>query len=177
MLTPRSSGAPTACHAGRPAQGLRPILRQPPSAPHHWRQLSSNVRHAREDTDIHQLGSPRGFATRSQFMPAVPNQPMRVRATAAVPLVASCLARVSAGQITSVARLHRTSTHCARRLRAPRLNSVATGPGSQRRGALPNPSVKLTRYGSQRLAAPGTSGIMPFAAKPRLPPQAAYLKR
>ena len=43
-LTPRSSRAPTACHAGHLAQGLRPILRQPPSAPHRRRQLSSNVR-------------------------------------------------------------------------------------------------------------------------------------
>ena len=110
-------------------------------------------------------------------MPAVPNQPLCIRPTAAVPLAVSCLARVSAGQITSVARLHRTSTHRPRRLRAPRLNCVAAGPNSQRRGALPNPSVKLTRYGSQRLAAPGTSGIMPSAAKPRPPPRAAYLKR
>ena len=49
LLTPRSSGAPTSCHAGRLAQGLRPILRQPPSAPHRWRQLSSNVRPRRQD--------------------------------------------------------------------------------------------------------------------------------
>ena len=154
-----------------------PILRLLSSTQRRRCKLSSNVRHAREDTDIHQHGSPRGFATRSQFMPAVPNQPMRLRATAAVPLAVSCLARVSAGQITSVARLHRTSTHRARRVRAPRLNCVAVGSSSQRRGPLPNPSVKLTRYGSQRLAAPGTSGIMPSAAKPRLPPQAAYLKR
>ena len=102
---------------------------------------------------------------------------MRLGPTAAVPLAVFRLARVSAGPFISVARTHRTSTHCPRRLRAPRLNSVAAGPSSQRRGALPNPSVKLTRYGSQRLAAPGTSGIMPSAAKPRLPPQAAYLKR
>jgi hypothetical protein len=31
-------------HAGRLAQGLRPILRQLPSTPHRWRPLSSNVR-------------------------------------------------------------------------------------------------------------------------------------
>jgi len=37
---------------------------------------------------------------------------------------------------------------------------------------LPNPSLNLTRYGSQRLAAPGASGIMPAAAKRRLPPRA-----
>ena len=94
-----------------------------------------------------------------------------------MPLAVFCLARVSAGQITSVARLHRTSTYCARRLRAPRLDCVVVGPSWQRCGALPNPSVKLTRYGSQRLAAPGASGIMPSAAKPRQPTQAAYLKR
>jgi hypothetical protein len=37
----------------------------------------------------------------------------------------------------------------------------------------PNPSLKLTRYGSRRLAAPGAGGIMPSAAKRRLPPRAA----
>jgi hypothetical protein len=39
--------------------------------------------------------------------------------------------------------------------------------------ARPNPSLKLTRYGSRRLAAPGVSAIMPSAAKRRLPPRAA----
>jgi hypothetical protein len=37
----------------------------------------------------------------------------------------------------------------------------------------PNTSLKLTRYGSRRLAAPGAGGIMPSAAKRRLPPRAA----
>ena len=37
---------------------------------------------------------------------------------------------------------------------------------------MPNPSLKLTRYGSRRLAAPGARGILPYAAKRRLPPQA-----
>jgi len=43
-LTPRSSGAPTACHAGHQALGLRPILRLLSSAPCRRRPLSSNVR-------------------------------------------------------------------------------------------------------------------------------------
>ena len=43
-LTPRSSGAPTACHAGHQALGLRPILRLLSSAPSRRRPLSSNVR-------------------------------------------------------------------------------------------------------------------------------------
>ena len=37
----------------------------------------------------------------------------------------------------------------------------------------PNPSLKLTRYGSRRLAAPGACGILPSAAKRRLPSRAA----
>ena len=45
-LTTRSSGAPTACHAGHQALGLRPILRLLSSAPCRWRPLSSNVRPA-----------------------------------------------------------------------------------------------------------------------------------
>jgi len=43
-LTPRSSGAPTACHAGHQALGLRPILLLLSSAPCRRRPLSSNVR-------------------------------------------------------------------------------------------------------------------------------------
>jgi len=43
-LTPRSSGAPTACHAGHQALGLRPILRLLSNAPCRWRPLRSNVR-------------------------------------------------------------------------------------------------------------------------------------
>jgi hypothetical protein len=43
-LTPRSSGAPTAGHAGHQALGLRPILRLLPSASCRRRPLSSNVR-------------------------------------------------------------------------------------------------------------------------------------
>lgn len=39
--------------------------------------------------------------------------------------------------------------------------------------ALPNPSLKLTRYGSRRLAAPGACGILPSAAKRHLPPRSA----
>ena len=35
------------------------------------------------------------------------------------------------------------------------------------------PSLKLTRYGSRRLAAQGAGGIMPSLAKRRLPPWAA----
>ena len=42
----------------------------------------------------------------------------------------------------------------------------------RRMQVLPNTSLNLTRYGSQRLAAPGTCGIMPSAAKRRLPPRA-----
>ncbi|CAD5374853.1 hypothetical protein RA210_U70169 [Rubrivivax sp. A210] len=37
----------------------------------------------------------------------------------------------------------------------------------------PNPSLKLSRYGSRRLAAPGAGGINPSAAKRRLPPRPA----
>ena len=44
-LTPRSSGAPTACRAGHQALGLRPILRLLSSTPCRRRPLSSNVRH------------------------------------------------------------------------------------------------------------------------------------
>ena len=43
-LTPRSSGAPTACRAGHQAPGLRPILRLLSSATYRCRPLSSNVR-------------------------------------------------------------------------------------------------------------------------------------
>jgi hypothetical protein len=39
-LTHHSSGAPTACHTGHQAQGLRPILRLLPSASRRWRPLS-----------------------------------------------------------------------------------------------------------------------------------------
>jgi hypothetical protein len=39
--------------------------------------------------------------------------------------------------------------------------------------AMPNPSLKLTRYGSQRLAATGSSGNCPSAARRRLPTRAA----
>ena len=41
----------------------------------------------------------------------------------------------------------------------------------------PNPSLHLTPSGSRRLAAPGAGGIMPFAAKRRLPARAGELKR
>jgi len=41
-LNPRSSGAPTACHAGHQALGLRPILRLLSSAPCRCRPLSRN---------------------------------------------------------------------------------------------------------------------------------------
>jgi hypothetical protein len=37
----------------------------------------------------------------------------------------------------------------------------------------PSPSLKPTRYGSRRLAAPGVGGMLPYAAKRRLPPRAA----
>ena len=43
-LTPRSSGAPTACRTGHQALGLRPILRLLSSAPRRRCPLSSNVR-------------------------------------------------------------------------------------------------------------------------------------
>ena len=43
-LTLRSSGAPTACHAGHQALGLRPILRLLPSAPYRCRPLNSNYK-------------------------------------------------------------------------------------------------------------------------------------
>ena len=44
-LTPRSSRAPTAWHAGHQALGLRPILRLLSSAPRCRCRLNSNVRH------------------------------------------------------------------------------------------------------------------------------------
>ena len=40
-----------------------------------------------------------------------------------------------------------------------------------------NPLVKLTRYGSRRLAAPGHGANCPYAAKRRLPQRAAYRER
>ncbi len=40
---------------------------------------------------------------------------------------------------------------------------------------MPNTSVKLTPYGSPHLVAPGTSGIIPFAAKYRLPLRPSFL--
>ena len=43
-LTPRSSRAPTACHTGHQALGLRPILRLLSSAPRCRCRLNSNVR-------------------------------------------------------------------------------------------------------------------------------------
>ena len=87
-------------------------------------------------------------------------------------------ARLSAGQTLNGGLL----AILAQQRRAQRVSALQSMPSALRvhplpRGTPPNPSVKLTRYGSQRLAAPGTSGIMPSAAKPRLPPQAAYLKR
>ena len=175
-LTPRPSGAPTASHKAR-SVGTRHIFASPGPAPCHGRRLSSNVRHAIEDTDINQHGSPRGVATRSQFMPAVPNQPMLPSPNCGSATRGVLLGPRERGPDHQRARIHRTSTHCARRLRAPRLNCVAVGPNSQRGGEMPDPSVKLTRYGSPRLAAPGTNAIMPPAAKPRPPAQAAYLKR
>jgi hypothetical protein len=58
-----------------------------------------------------------------------------------------------------------------------RLSSSSSGAQLGLRGGghrvRPNPSLKLTRYGSRRLAAPGAGGIMPSAAKRRLPPRAA----
>ena len=88
------------------------------------------------------------------------------------------MARVSAGQTLSgglfaiLAQQHR-----AQRVSALQNMRDALRVHLSHHGAPPNPSVKLTRYGSQRLAAPGASGIMPFAAKRRPPSQAAYLKR
>ena len=41
----------------------------------------------------------------------------------------------------------------------------------------PNPSLKLTLYGSRRWATLGAGGIIPSAAERRLPPQAAWLER
>jgi hypothetical protein len=38
---------------------------------------------------------------------------------------------------------------------------------------MPNPSLKPTRYGIRRFAAPGISGMLPSAATRRLPPRAA----
>jgi hypothetical protein len=43
--------------------------------------------------------------------------------------------------------------------------------------ARPNPSLELTRYGRQRLAAPGAGAHCPCAASRRLPPRAAQLQR
>jgi hypothetical protein len=40
-----------------------------------------------------------------------------------------------------------------------------------------NHSVEPTRYGSRRLAATGAHGIMPSAAKRRLPSRASHLER
>jgi hypothetical protein len=37
----------------------------------------------------------------------------------------------------------------------------------------PNPSLKLPRYGIRRLADPGARGILPSAARRRLPSRAA----
>jgi len=53
-LTPRSSGAPTAGHAGHQALGLRPILRLLSGASCRRRPLSSNVR-PRNQPHAHQL--------------------------------------------------------------------------------------------------------------------------
>ena len=61
-LTPRSSGAPTAGHAGHQALGLRPILRLLSGASCRRRPLSSNVRrrkplplHSSVDNTYHSL--------------------------------------------------------------------------------------------------------------------------
>ena len=88
------------------------------------------------------------------------------------------MARLSAGQILNGGSF----ASLAQQRRAQRVSALQSIPIALRvhplpPGTPPNPSVKLTRYGSQRLAAPGTSGIMPFAAKRRPPAQAAYLKR
>ena len=53
--------SPTACRAGHHALGLRPIVRMLSSAPHRWRQLSSNVRHHKTQP----VASPAGSAARS----------------------------------------------------------------------------------------------------------------
>ena len=44
---------------------------------------------------------------------------------------------------------------------------------ARQRALRPNPSLKLTPYGSQCLPAPGACGILPSAGKPWPPPVAA----
>jgi hypothetical protein len=72
---------------------------------------------------------------------------------AAVPATLGCSGRLGPEHV-----LHQAC-------RAPR-------PAQVRSTTWPNNSLNLTRYGSQRLAAPGAGGIMPSAAKRRPPPRA-----
>ena len=54
-----------------------------------------------------------------------------------------------------------------------RFRSVAQHTPGLFHGARPNPSLKLTRYGRQHLAAPGPVGYFPSAAKRCPPPRSA----
>ena len=122
---------------------------------------------------MHQHGSPRGVVIRSHFMPAVPNQPMLPS-----PNCGSAARRVLLGPRERGPNHQRGAPTPHFNSLRPALESAAFElRGSQPELATPRraayPSVKLTRYGSQRLAAPGASGIMPSAAKPRQPTQAA----
>ena len=74
-LTPRSSRAPTAWHAGHQALGLRPIVRMLSSAPSRRCHLNSNVRHRQNHPPVYSRsrsspGSPLKTKTTHTVTPA-----------------------------------------------------------------------------------------------------------
>ena len=86
-----------------PGAGLRPILRQPPSAPHRWRQLSSNVRPRK--THLRQRQQPRSTAVNTCRSSV--NSPIAVRQ----PFWASCEPTRNHSQQLSAKHLERRHVH------------------------------------------------------------------
>ena len=85
-LTPRSSRAPTACHAG-PAGGTRYIFATRARASHRWCRLNSNVRQRRRH---------RASLQQSQRLSAWAEQPQRGAAASIRSLAAACAWRPAA---------------------------------------------------------------------------------
>ena len=131
---------------------LRPSLRQPPSAPHRWRQLSSNVR-PRMETIAHCLNTARPSWLASETCP-------RFRtASASTPVAAF------GGNTLPRTLQHSAASRCQNEFwRAKYLAGRARGANSDsyclqvnfgRRSrstppARPNPSLNRTGYGRQR---------------------------
>ena len=167
-LTPRSSRAPTACHAG-PAGGTRYIFAIRARASHRWCRLNSNVRH-------------RELVMRSAFNTARPSglassTQMRASAGRNVTLVARShrrsavagQARVSAGLMHTGALTLRASRLRPQRVSAPLRTCMPLSGLSSQGSALPNPSLKLSTNGGPR----GPGRRYPVHSRqpgPRVPP-------